>query len=152
MGNTAQTADFSEYSIYFPKNDKTIISEAVRLIDQAFPSYRDSEENFYDYWKYASQGELMVLMHSGKVVGAALFKISGNTLSLAQFVITKEYRKRGLGRHLMKCLQDSTRNQSIITLQVGKADTHTIEFYKACGFTLFKEDDVFYTYTWQRPA
>ncbi len=74
---------------------------------------------------------------TGVLIGTAQTKIVGLVLSFRQLFVAKLYRREGVGRAMVDCIERAARNAvwlRWIGCEVHKANTGALVFYERLGF------------------
>ncbi len=101
-----------------------------------------------DYHKCFEKGifESIVAEHEGRIIGMMIYYMTfstwkGKMLYLEDFVVTEEYRKKGVGKLLFESFKKiAIEKKAILTKwQVIDWNTPAISFYESVGATVDKE-------------
>jgi ribosomal protein S18 acetylase RimI-like enzyme len=92
---------------------------------------------------------LELLRVSGKPVGYCGYELAGMdgneaspvAMKLGQLYVLKSHRGMGLGRYMLRHVEDRARERGSgrLWLQVNKTNTAAIKFYRAAGFVVVQE-------------
>jgi predicted GNAT family N-acyltransferase len=77
--------------------------------------------------------EHFLMLLKNKPIGCARIRFNGNEAKLERIAILKEYRGKGLGRPLMKCLIDYCKMKNAKQIYMH-AQYHAKGFYEKTGF------------------
>lgn len=71
-----------------------------------------------------------------KIIGYSKFKIVGGAAHLSQLLISKKYRRKGIGELLMKNFEDFSKKKKchIAYLDASERHKEAINFYKKMGY------------------
>jgi len=86
----------------------------------------------------------MVKNNNGKIIGIGrIHKISSDVYQIRYFAVHKDYRKKGLGKHLMKDLEEIAieKNSAYIILNAREG---AVNFYKKLGYKILKKTFLLY--------
>lgn len=103
-------------------------NEAINLLKQYFPKYRESAE--YE--------EFFVCKEYGKVIGAISYSIIYERAEINYIVTKLEYRKKNVATDLIKKVIDEAKKNDCqnITLEVEEANKKAINLYEKLGFKI----------------
>lgn len=90
-----------------------------------------------------SNNSFFILQDNGVDVGYAQLVSEENWMKLEKIYLAPIAQGRGYGLYLLNQLIDHARNLSYTTmqLQVNRANTKAVEFYKKFGFVIIEERD-----------
>ena len=90
--------------------------------------------------RFASQ-DLRIIQFRGIDVGFLATSNTSDTLNVDQIYILPEYQGRGIGAACMgRIIDNASREQKPVTLQVLKINTRATAFYQRLGFTIVDEN------------
>ena len=90
--------------------------------------------------EFVSQEDFRIIRFRGTDVGFLITFSTPDTLKVNQIYILPEYQGRGIGSAcLTRIIDDASREQKSVTLQVLKVNTRGVAFYQRLGFTIVGE-------------
>lgn len=93
--------------------------------------------NRYDMCDWISHGYVFVAKHMGKIVGTiAAFKTSRNELYVTEWIVDKEYRRKGIGSKLYRKLISTTHLPILSVLNIDYKES--MAGHSKLGFRLVK--------------
>jgi ribosomal protein S18 acetylase RimI-like enzyme len=74
----------------------------------------------------------------GKIVGTAMAGFDGHRGWVYSLAVDEEYRKQGIGRALMKRVEDDLKaiGCTKLNLQIRSSNSEVVEFYKSLGYNV----------------
>ena len=101
-------------------------SDSIRLW-----SKRQWEKEFYK-----KEAKIFALFSANKIIGVCSFDVILDEAHINYFLINQKYRRKGLGRYLMKNLisQFKILNLEKVLLEVSESNSGAQEFYNNLGF------------------
>ncbi len=103
------------------------IRKLVFIIEQNVPWDRE-----YDEFEGSSQHFLAMM--DGRPVGCGRIRPYGKDMKLERLAVIKEYRKKGIGKVIMKVLEEEAMKHSPREL-VLHSQVSAMGFYRSCGYT-----------------
>lgn len=109
--------------------------------DSFVPLLSEADESELALRSYLDDGELYELLAADASAGAPvgvvlLVPAEPGALEIKNIALSREHRRRGLGRAAIEAIVAHARTQGNERLRVGTTDSSvgTIAFYRACGF------------------
>ncbi|OPX17846.1 ribosomal-protein-alanine N-acetyltransferase [candidate division WOR-3 bacterium 4484_100] len=80
----------------------------------------------------------LVIEHNKTIIAYALAKFEGEKFHITNIAVAKEYQSQGIGKKLMKRLEDAAQKKScnILYLEVRKSNITAINFYRKLGYRI----------------
>ena len=79
---------------------------------------------------------------AGKIVGSVRILLGERQCTIGKLIVHPAYQNRGIGKRLMKAVEDSFPDVKTIELFTGHKSDRNIEFYGKLGYEIFKEEEV----------
>ncbi|TYP79592.1 GNAT family N-acetyltransferase [Paenibacillus methanolicus] len=102
-----------------------------------------SEEEEYD--EHEERAEHVLVYHEGQPVGTGRTRVVEDLAKMERICILPEYRKLGLGRHIMDALETLAQAKGLKKAKLH-AQTHAEPFYEKLGYKrisdVFMEADI----------
>lgn len=112
--------------------------EEIKIIDEGITEYNLQKNGQQKYIPIASFARV-----SNKVIGGITGNLFWNYLYIDLMWIDKNYRKKGIGRKLIKEIEKLSIENGIFRSHLCTASFQSREFYEKCGYTVFgKLDDM----------
>ena len=82
---------------------------------------------------------IFVIEHNGKIIGTFRLKRKEEEIVLARFAINKQYRGKGLGKQMMKAIEQIARELGgkKLTLETYESVPYLGKFYENLGYQLY---------------
>ena len=109
--------------------------DEVMAIERASFVYPWSARFFHQEFEVECARSSLVEM-DGRIVGYVLFWLLPETVDIHNLAVSREYRRRGLGRILLdKVITEAlTHSRSRVTLEVRKSNLAAQKLYESAGF------------------
>lgn len=109
--------------------------DEVMAIERASFAYPWSSRFFHQEFEVECARSILAEMN-GKIVGYVLFWLLPESVDIHNLAVSREYRRRGLGRVLLhKVIGEALRqSRSRVTLEVRKSNLAAQKLYESAGF------------------
>lgn len=104
------------------------IDELLEKEYVAYETQKGVESHFKRFYILAEDDENIV----GVLTGYAIF----SEVCVDELLVVQEYRKRGIGRSLLLCLESYCRGKDFTNINLVTNEFQAPEFYKKCGYSL----------------
>jgi len=99
----------------------------------------DVDDEFDKYDTLASNSEHILVYYQNKAVGTGRLKIIDDTAKLERICVLKEYREYGLGKSIVKKLEEIAKNKGAKKAKLH-GQTQARKFYEKSGYNKSSEE------------
>ncbi len=79
---------------------------------------------------------------AGRIVGSVRVRPGEGQCTIGKLIVHPDVQNRGVGKRLMKAVEDSFPDVKTIELFTGHRSERNIQFYSKLGYEIFKEEEV----------
>jgi ribosomal protein S18 acetylase RimI-like enzyme len=121
------------------------LEDAEALRQNCYPDHNPDDVRDYLAWclRQAEKGWIVRLVAEveGQTVGNVQLTIWGEDGEIGSLCVGKEYRRRGLARHLLTELIDVARQRGLAALEISVSESQPkiLAFYQRLGFHLIRD-------------
>lgn len=76
------------------------------------------------------------------IVGSVRVSVRDRICTIGKLIVKPEYQNRGIGKQLMRTVEESFPNLNRIELFTGHKSVRNLQFYKNLGYKPFKEEKI----------
>jgi len=143
---SAGSQDHYHFSLEEESGDefKRYLQGILNAHDEAFPAMQAPK---------AKRFIVRVADENGDVVGGAIIWTYWGWLEIELLALEKQVRGRGLGRQLMKLIEDKAREEGCTRTRTEAFDYQALGFYRKLGYRVVGQLEDYpegYTYYWMR--
>lgn len=118
---------------------KAYISEAVNCNDFDIPPLKS---DLKEMKQESESKKIFKAIYINKIVGSVRGYEKDGVVFIEKLITDNEYQNLGIGKKLLKHIEDYFKNAKKYELFTGSKSIKNIEFYKKAGYAVYKEEKV----------
>ncbi len=130
------------------KAEKEDLREIAAIAKECLTEPLD-EVFFYQEWKENPIATILVYEEEKRILGFLDFYLYFEVASIAQFAVRKREQKRGIGKTLLKAMEEILKKEKdpiwVINAEVRKTNQNAILFYEHMGFQYYDRKPQYYS-------